>query len=195
MSSPRGRGRPRGGTDSRARILAAATEEFGEHGYDRATIRAIAARAGVDPALVHHYFGAKADLFAESIGVPLRPDLDVPRILEGPREEVGERIVRYVLGRLEQPDVRRRTVTVLRAALGAGPMAQPLIGFLSRELIAKVAGATGAEDGPLRANLVASQVVGMVIARYVVRLEPLASASVDEVAALIGPTLQRYLYG
>ena len=81
MSSTRGRGRPRGASDARSRIAAAAVHEFGEHGYDGATIRGIAARAEVDSALVHHYFGTKADLFAEAAGFPVRPDIEVPVIL------------------------------------------------------------------------------------------------------------------
>ncbi len=87
--APRRRGRPRGGTDSRERIVSAAVDEFGAQGYDGATVRSIAARAGVDSALVHHYFGTKADLFAEAAGIPLRPDLDVPEILAGPKDEAG----------------------------------------------------------------------------------------------------------
>ena len=93
----RRRGRPRKGeSNARERILAAATDEFGEHGYDASTTRAIATRAGVDPALLHHHFGTKADLFAASIGAPLRPDLAVPEILTGPRERTGERLVAYL---------------------------------------------------------------------------------------------------
>src|SRR5690606_2428005 len=106
MVTRRGRGRPPGESDSRARIAAAAVHEFGEHGYDGATVRAIAARAGVDAALVHHYYGSKADLFAEITDFPVRPDLEVPRILRGPRDEAGERIVRFVLEAFERPEVR-----------------------------------------------------------------------------------------
>lgn len=194
MSTPRRRGRPRGGSDARERILAAAVEEFGEHGYDRATIRAIAARAGVDPALVHHYFGTKSDLFVEVVDIPLRPDRDVPEILAGPREEVGERLVRYLLERFEQPEVRRRGILVLRGIVGAGPMAQPLAGFLSRELLRRIAAATGAEDGELRASLASSQMGGLLMARYVLRLPPLAEAPIEEVVARVGPTIQGYLF-
>ena len=105
----RRRGRPRAGeSDARDRILAAAIEEFGGAGYDGATIRGIAARAGVDSALIHHHFGTKADLFGAVIDAPMRPDLALPEILAGPRDEVGERIVRYVLETWEVPEARRR---------------------------------------------------------------------------------------
>ncbi|MFK0242562.1 TetR family transcriptional regulator [Microbacterium sp. NPDC090281] len=191
---PRRRGRPRGVSDSRARIIAAAVDDFGEKGYDGATIRSIAARAGVDSALVHHYFGTKADLFAEAVGIPLRPDIDVPGILAGPRGEIGERLIRYVLEAFEQPEVRRRGVMLLRTAIGSRLTTPLLAGFLSRELLSRVARSLDADDADLRASLVASQIAGMLIARYVLRLPALAAASVDELVAWVGPTVQRYLF-
>ncbi|WP_091035918.1 TetR family transcriptional regulator [Microbacterium oxydans] len=194
QKAPRRRGRPRGGSDSRARIIASAVDDFAEKGYDGATIRSIAARAGVDSALVHHYFGTKADLFAEAVGIPLRPDVDVPKILAGPRDEVGERLIRYVLEAFEQPEVRRRGVMLLRTAIGSRLTTPLLAGFLSRELLSRVAGSLDADDADLRASLVASQIAGMLIARYVLRLPALAAASVDELVARVGPTLQRYLF-
>jgi len=110
----RRRGRPRGGaTDARERIVAAAVAEFGERGYDGATMRGIAARAEVDAALLHHYFGTKADLFAAAVDVPIRPDRFVPQILAGPREAVGEGIVRFLLG----PSGCGKT-TLLRSIVG-----------------------------------------------------------------------------
>lgn len=194
MTKARGRGRPKGGSDSRTRILAAAVAEFGEHGYDGATLRAIAARAEVDPALVHHYFGTKADLFAEAADFPLRPDLVVPMILSGPREEAGERIIRYILESFEDADVRRRGVMLLRTAIG-GKLAVPLaVGFLSRELLPRVAKRLGGPDAELRADLVASQIVGLLTIRYVLRVKPLADAPIDELVARYGPTVQRYLF-
>jgi AcrR family transcriptional regulator len=191
---PRRRGRPRGGSDSRARIIAAAVDDFGEKGYDAATIRSIAARAGVDSALVHHYFGTKADLFAEAVGIPLRPDVDVPGILAGPRDEIGERLIRYVLESFEQPEVRRRGVMLLRTAIGSRLTTPLLAGFLSRELLSRVARSLDVDDADLRASLVASQIAGMLIARYVLRLPALAAASVDELVDRVGPTVQRYLF-
>lgn len=194
MAKARRRGRPRGRTDARERILTAAVEEFGEHGYDAATIRLIADRAGVDPALVHHYFGTKADLFAEAADLPIRPDVVVPLILSGPRDEVGERIIRYVLEAFEDEGTRRRGVMMLRAAVG-GKAATPLVvGFLTRELLPRVARQLDVPDADLRADLVASQMAGLLIVRYVVGVKPLADAPIDELARRIGPTLQRYLF-
>src|SRR5690606_41209856 len=104
MVTRRGRGRPPGESDSRARIASAAVHEFGDHGDEGATVRGIAARAGVDAALVHHYFGTKADLFAEVTDFPLRPDREGPRILRGPREQAGERSVRFGLEAFGRPE-------------------------------------------------------------------------------------------
>lgn len=194
MVSRRGRGRPPGDSDSRARIAAAAVHEFGEHGYEGATVRAIAARAEVDAALVHHYFGTKADLFAEITDFPLRPDLEVPRILRGPRDQAGERIVRFVLEAFERPEVRKRGVIVLRTAI-SGKLTAPLVtGFLSRELLPRIAAELDAPDATLRASLVASQIAGMLITRYVVKLPAMADATTDELVAQVGPTIQRYLF-
>ena len=192
--APRRRGRPRGGTDSRARIIAAAVDEFGEGGYDGSTIRSIAARAGVDSALVHHYFGTKADLFAEAVGMPLRPDVDVPAILAGSRDEVGERLVRYILEAFEDPDVQRRGVMLMRTAIASKLTTPMLAGFLSRELIGRIARALDVPDAELRAGLVASQIAGLLLTRYVLKLVPLASASVDDLVERISPTVQRYLF-
>ncbi len=196
MPTPkRRRGRPRAGqSDARDRILAAAIDEFGDLGYDGATVRGIAARAGVDSALVHHYFGTKADLFGESIGAPMRPDLALPEILAGPREAVGERIVRYVLDAWEQPDVRRRGVVLFRTALGNRLTTPLLAGFLSRELLGRIARSLDRPDADLRAALVASQMAGLLITRYVLRLPAMAEASVDELVRHLAPTVQRYLF-
>lgn len=195
QAAPRRRGRPRGGSDSRERIIAAAVDEFGEQGYEASTIRAIATRAGVDSALVHHYFGTKADLFAEAVGIPMRPDIDVPGILDGPRDEVGERLVRYVLESFEQPEVRRRGVMLMRTAIGSRLTTPLLAGFLSRELIGRIAKRLAVDDAELRATLVASQIAGMLLTRYVLKLGPIAAAPVEELVTRIGPTVQRYLFG
>lgn len=191
----RRRGRPRKGeSDARERILTAATEEFGEHGYDATTTRGIAARAGVDPALLHHHFGTKADLFAASIDAPLRPDLALREILPGPREELGRRIVTFMLGVWESPTVQPRALVLLRTGLGNKHAAPLLAGFLRRELLDKVAASLDLPDAGLRADLVASQIAGLLVARYILRFPDVANASVDELVARVSPTIQRYLF-
>ena len=190
----RRRGRPRGGeSDTRERIIAAAVEVFAESGYDGTTMRAIAARAGVDSALLHQYFGTKADLFTETIGAPMRPDVDIPSLLQGPVELLGEHVVRYVLEAWEQPDTRKRGVVLLRAGIG-NRLATPLLSeFLQRELFSRIAARLDTPDSALRASLVASQVAGLLITRHVLRLPAIAEASVDELVARVAPTIQRYL--
>jgi AcrR family transcriptional regulator len=190
----RRRGRPKGGeSDAQERIIAAAVDEFGELGYDGATMRGIAGRAGVDSALVHHYFGAKADLFAQTIGAPMRPDLDIPALLEGPQDGLGERIVRYVLEAWERPETRKRGVVLLRSGIGNRLTTPLLAGFLQRELIGRIATRIDAPDAAFRASLVASQIAGLLIARYVLQLPTLAAASVDDIVARVGPTVQHYM--
>lgn len=191
----RRRGRPRAGeSDARERIIAAAIAEFGDHGYDGATMRAIAARAGVDAALLHHYFGTKADLFGEAVGAPMRPDQAVTQILDGPRDEFGARIVRFILNAWEEPAVRKRGVLLMRAAIGNKLTTPLLAGFLQREVIGRIVAELDVPDAPLRASLVASQIAGLLIARYILQFAALADASIDDLVARVGPTLQRYLF-
>jgi AcrR family transcriptional regulator len=191
----RRRGRPRKGeSNAREQIIAAATEEFGEHGYEGTTTRGIAARAGVDPALLHHHFGSKADLFASSIGAPMRPDIAVPEILAGPREHTGERIVAYVLGVWETPSLRTRAVALMRTGLGSKHATPLMAGFLRRELLDKVAAGLDVPDADLRADLVAAQVAGLLVARYLLRLPHLADAPVEELVVRVGATIQHYLF-
>lgn len=194
VPTPRRRGRPKGGeSDAQDRIVSAAVDEFGELGYDGATMRGIAARAGVDAALVHHYFGTKADLFTQVVGAPMRPDLDIPQLLEGPDDELGERIARYVLEAWEHPDVRTRGITLLRAGIGNRLTTPLLAGFLRRELIGRIARRLQVPDAALRASLVASQIAGLLIARHVLQLPAVASADVDEIVRRVGPAVQAYL--
>ncbi|MFF2271193.1 TetR family transcriptional regulator [Agromyces sp. NPDC058136] len=204
-STPRRPGRPRGAEqgDLRARILAAATAEFGERGYEAASMRAIARRAGVDPALVHHYFDDKQRLVAEVVEVPLRPDRLVRTALDGPIDELGARLVRAVLTAWDSPAVRPAAVAALRSAIGHGPVARMLREFLRGEIMHRIAvrladgdlDEAAAADAELRAELAASQLVGVIMVRYVLEFEPLASLPVDELVARVGPAVQWHLTG
>jgi len=190
----RRRGRPKaGGGDARARILRAAGDEFAQHGYDGASVRAIARRATVDPALVYHYFADKADLFAAIIDAPIRPDRIVSSILAGPRDQVGESIVRFLLGRLSDPKIRKRVVAMLRTALGPAAAGVVLREFLVREVFLRLAQGIDAPDAELRAALAASQVIGLIAARFVLELKPLSGADADEIVARVAPVIQWHL--
>lgn len=195
-AGPRRRGRPRLGAagDSRARIVTAAEREFSARGYDATSLRAVARRAGVDAALVHHYFDDKADLFAEVIAAPLRPDRAIKAVLAGPREDIGVNIVRFLLEEFEKPAVRARGTALIRSVVGTDGT-NLLRDFLVREVFRRIAAALDTPDADLRATLAASQIVGIMLTRYVLRLEPLASAPIDDLVARLGPAVQWHLTG
>ena len=192
MSSARPRGRRPGASDSRERILAAARERFSGHGYDRTRIRDVAADADVDPALVHYFFKSKDGLFAAVMELPVRPAEALGEVLAEGLEGLGERLLRRVLAIWDDPGNRTALLAMLRGAGARPEAALALREFLMREVIGRVAAAAG---DPLRANLVGSQVVGLIVARYVVGVEPLASLDSEEVVRLVAPNVQRYLDG
>ncbi|MFE5797290.1 TetR family transcriptional regulator [Streptomyces sp. NPDC056503] len=197
--SPRRRGRPAraaaGDTapGARERILAAARTRFAERGYDKTSVRGIAEDAGVDPALVHHYFGTKDEVFAAAIEVSFEPALVVPAILDGPREAVGERLARFFVGVWENPATRAPLLAVIRSAVTHEAAAKVLRTFVLRRLLERIADGLAVPDPKLRAELAASQMIGIVILRYVLQVEPLASADPERIVAEVAPTLQRYL--
>lgn len=195
-SAPQRRsGRRPGDSGTRQAILDAARHSFGELGFARTTIRGVARAAGVDPALVHHYFGSKEDLFACALELPVDPAAMVPMVLAEGLDGVGERIVRTFLGIWDATPGQGPMLALLRSAVSDQRAAASLRDFLTRVVLRPLAEAAGGDDAQLRAALVASQMVGLAVTRYVVRLEPVASAPPDELARTIGPTLQRYLTG
>jgi AcrR family transcriptional regulator len=198
-SPPRRPGRPaksRAVTDNtRGLILAAAGAEFAREGYDATSMRGIARVAGVDPALVRHYFADKADLFAEAVAAPMRPDRMVQQALEGPRDQIGANLVRYIVMTLDDPAIAKRVIRLMHTALGQEFAARMLRQFIIREVLKRVAKELGDDDAELRASFAATQIVGLVVARYGVRIEPLASASPEEVVQRIGPVVQWHLMG
>ena len=196
MTAParRGPGRPADGGDRRTAILSAAREQFGATGYAAASVRGIARQAGVDPALVHHYFGTKEQVFVAAMQLPFQPGEMLPQVLAGDPDGLGERLVRLFLGAWDSPEFRAPMLGMLRSAMTGEQGAAMLREFVGTALIGRVAEALGPVD-PLRVQAAAAQMVGVVILRHVIRLEPLASASVDDVVALIAPAVQRHLLG
>jgi AcrR family transcriptional regulator len=190
----RGPGRRPGSPDTRGEILEAARREFGAQGYDRTSMRAVARAAGVDPALVHHYFAGKEDLLLAAMEVPFDPRTLLASVLEGPRDQIGERLVRAVLGEWDDPERQPRLLAVIRTAIASEASSHLLRDGFLRLILDQIASIPDVDDASRRGNLVASQIVGLIMARYVVGIEPLASMPADEVAASIGPTLQRYLF-
>lgn len=188
-------GRRPGESGTREAILAAAKEAFGTKGYDATSLRGVARAAGVDPALVTHFYGGKDGLFAAALALPVDPAALVPALLAGGPDGLGERLVRTFLEVWDGTPGQGPMLAMLRSAVSHEDSARLLRGLLSRTLLRPLAEGAGAGQPDLRAALVASQVVGLAVTRYVLRLEPVAGASADELAPLLGPTLQRYLTG
>ncbi|WP_137161972.1 TetR family transcriptional regulator [Blastococcus sp. CCUG 61487] len=177
-------------------MLAAARGAFAERGFDGATIRAIATAAGVDPALVHHYFGSKDQLFVAAIEAPVDPAELLPEVLAGGREQLGENVVRMLLRVWDGP-MQPAGLALVRSAVGNDRGARLLREFLVTQVLRRVVGTLelSPREAEVRGALVVSQLVGVVLSRYVLRIEPLASSEPEELVAAIGPTVQRYLTG
>jgi AcrR family transcriptional regulator len=187
------RGRRPGNSDTRAEILDAARELFAARGFERTSVRAIAARAHVDPALVLHYFGTKENVFLSAIELPFEPEVVLPTVLAGDIESLGERVARFAVGVLEDDAARSRLLAIVRAAASEPSAAALLRGLIEKRIRDPIARALGTEDAELRAALMGSQIVGLVMARYVVGVEPLASLSPEGLIARVAPTFQHYL--
>ena len=193
--TPRTGRRPGGATGTREAILAAAKRLFAERGFESASMRAIAAEAGVDAALITHFFGSKANLLAAAIDWPFDPDQELPRILNAGRNRVGEGLVERFVRTWDSEPTRNPLITLLRAATTEPAAANLLATFLRTRLFGPLLVELGSDQPDLRANLVASQLGGLGLARYILRLEPLASAEPQDVIRWIAPTIQRYLTG
>jgi AcrR family transcriptional regulator len=192
-AAPRHSGRRSGAPPTRERILTAARRLFAERGYERATIRAIAAAAQVDPALVIHYFCSKDNLLAAALALPFDPTTRIPPTLAGGPEGAGERAVRTFLGFWEDPSLRPTMMAIVRCAASHDRAADLMRGVVHRQVVGPLTRALGAPHGELRATLVASQFIGLAMARYLTRIEPLASADMETVVRAVAPTIQRYL--
>jgi AcrR family transcriptional regulator len=195
-------GRRAGDSGTREAILASARAQFAAHGYDGATIRAIAADAAVDPALVHHFYGTKERLFAAAMQLPFIPSEAITAALaeisDRADESVGEHMVRSALALWETAEARGAFTGLLRSALTSEQAAAMLREFLAEAILgpmASVAAGADQERTPFRVSLVASQMLGLAITRYVLQLGPVAAVSADELAAAVGPAIDRYLTG
>jgi AcrR family transcriptional regulator len=210
----RAAGRRAGDSGTREAILTAARRRFAAHGYDAATIRSIAAGAAVDPALVHHFFGSKEQLFVAAMRLPFAPGEMITAALapgsRAPGVSAGEQLIRTALRAWDDPAVRSTFLGLLRSALTSEQAARMLREFVAETILGPVAraaradgpadggagaAAAGDPDAEYRAGMVASQVLGLAVTRFVLALGPVAAASPDDLAATIGPTLQRYLTG
>jgi len=187
------RGRRAGGADTRGQILAAARASFAESGFAGTSIRKVAASAGVDPALVHHYFGTKDDLFLAALQFPADPRAVMAAVAAGDRDTLGPRLVAAVLGVWDDPQARLPLLALVRSGVAGEPGRALLESALRRLVFGPLGEVLELDDVDRRISLVASQMVGLVVTRFVLRLEPIASMPVEEVAAWVGPSVQRYL--
>jgi AcrR family transcriptional regulator len=191
----RGPGRRPGESGTRQAILDAARARFAEHGWDRATVRAIAGDAGVDPALVLHFFGSKQVLFTAAMSWPFDTDAAVEQVASGPRSQLGRRLVAFFLSIWEDPERREPLTVMLRAATTNEQAAALLRESLMTLFLAPLGERLEMADAELRMSLCSSQLIGLGTARYVLAFEPLASLAPERLVELVGPNLQRYMTG
>ena len=185
-------GRPPGESDTRAAILTAARSLFAELGYDKASIRAIARRAGVDPALVHHYYGTKDDLLIAAVQLPGAAAHLLPAAFSDP-DQVGDTLIRTFLQLWETPDVRDHMLALIRTALTHPTAAAILRDVVTRDAMLPITTHLNLPNAHLRAELAGTHLIGLALGRYGLALQPLANTPIDTIAAAVGPTLQRYL--
>ena len=187
-------GRRPGAGRTRSKVLAAARSHFAKVGFEGGTIRGIAAEAAVDPALVLHYFGSKDGVFRAAVDFPLDPAEFVPKLLAPGPEGLGERLVQFFVETWDSP-AGRPLLALIRSVVANTDAAALMREFVTREVLGRLAAALQVDQRELRVSLAASTLIGTAMLRYVIELEPLASASPEDLAAWLGPTLQRYLTG
>lgn len=193
----RKRGRPKGSTTgtTKAAILRAASKEFSHAGYEAASLRSVARRAGVDPALVHHYFKDKDDLFVQTMHIPVNPGEIIAQAATAPLEQMGEALVRALLTTWRKPAFRTAVTAMIRGLISSSSATKILRPFLQKEIFSRLGSRLPEDSAEPRVALVASQIIGLIVARYIIDLEPLVSMDDEQVIELVAPTIQRYLTG
>jgi AcrR family transcriptional regulator len=189
-------GRRRGSPDTRESILGVARRLFADKGFDATTVRGIAAEAGVDPAMIHHYFGTKEELFRQTLSIPFDPGTEIPHIIAQGIDHAGENLIRTFVRMWDSP-VGGTAASLIRSAMSNEWTLRLLREFVTTQILRRVVAELKLDpaEAPLRASLVASQLAGLAMMRYIVKLEPLASLSNDDLVRLIGPNIQRYING
>jgi AcrR family transcriptional regulator len=188
-------GRRPGPNRTREAIVGAARRAFAARGYDAVSVRAVAREAGVDPALVHRFFGSKERLFIAAMELPVSPSELVGALLAEGVDDVGERLVARLLAVFDDPRSFAPFLALVRGAVSNERAAAMLREFVTREVLGRLSAAASPDAPELRASLAGSQIIGLAMARYVVRVPPLAGADPATVASCVGPTIQGYLTG
>ncbi|MHA6630219.1 TetR/AcrR family transcriptional regulator [Pseudonocardia sichuanensis] len=193
-TAPRRRGRRPGGADTRTSLLDAARAVFAERGYDGATVRVIAERAGVDPAMVNHWFGGKEPLFVAALNLPADPATILGEAVSGDPDELAERILCRLLEVWDSTG-GAQFAALLQSIATQDVAAALLREFIARVLVGKVLREVAPDRPELRATLCGTQMFGLAFVRYVLKVEPLASADHATIVSAVAPNLQRYLTG
>ena len=186
-------GRRPGPNVTRPAILEAAQRAFAERGYEGTSVRAIAAEVGVDPAVVLHFFGSKDGLFQAAVGWPFDPDLIAVRVAAADAKDLGGNMARIFFGLWDEPTTRAPLLAVLRSAMTHEASATLLREFLSHQVFPRAAKLSGQDQSALGVNLASAHLIGIAVLRYALRVEPLASASIETIVAWITPALNHYL--
>jgi AcrR family transcriptional regulator len=186
-------GRPRGKTDTRNVILAAARRMFADAGYDKTSMRDVAAAAAVDPAMIRHYFGSKAELFRATMGWPFEPAEIATRITGGARSAIGERLTRAFFEAWEEPDSRAPLLAILRGAATHEDSANLVRQFIQGQVYSHIAARIAGPDAELRIDLAMSQLLGIAYLRHILQVEPIASTPVEDLITQVAPVITRHL--
>lgn len=187
-------GRRPGQSGSRDVLLATARRLFAEKGYDGASVRDIASAAGVDPAMIRHYFGGKANLFRATVGWPFEPEQLRDRIVDGDPVGLAEGLTRVFFDAWEHPDTRAPLLAILRGAATHDDSAALVRQFIERRLYPQIAGELSGPGAELRVDLAMAQLLGIAYLRHVLRIEPLASESVEQLIARAIPVVRLHLF-
>lgn len=174
-------------------LLETAAHRFAEAGYDKTSVRDIAGAAGVDPALIRHYFGNKAGLFRATMGWPFDPAQIAAQITAGDRRGLGERLTGVFLDAWEQPQSRAALMAILRGAATHDESAALVRQFIEGQLYPLIAEALQDPDGELRVDLAMAQLLGIALLRHIIKVEPIASHPADELRARTAPAISVHL--
>ena len=186
-------GRPRGKTDTRNVILDVARRRFADAGYDRTSARDVAAAAGVDPAMIRHYFGSKAELFRATMGWPFEPADIVRRVTGCGRGEIGERLTRVFFEAWEEPESRAPLLAILRGAATHDESAHLVRQFIQGQVYAQIAASLAEPDAELRIDLAMGQLLGIAYLRHILQVEPIASTTVEDLIRRVAPVISAHL--
>jgi AcrR family transcriptional regulator len=195
LNNKRGRGRPAGRTQTRDDILAVARRRFFADGYDAVSLRSIAEEAGVDVALIGYHFGSKKGLFGAALALTANPAELLARELDGPLNSLPERLVRTIVAVWDDPATGAPLRTLLVGVIRDPEVARLFREMIEREMITRLAERIGGPEATSRAAIAASQIAGLVMGRYLLCLEPIASMPPDELVQRLAPALRAALAG